>query len=81
MCKKIFIAATGQHCGKTTTSLSLLHLARTVCRRAERAVIKLSHKEKINPAIITYMNRVGDLLFIQARHVNYKKRIDEKIWK
>ena len=60
---------------------SLLHHARTVCRRAERKVVSLSEKEKINPDLIIYLNRVGDLLFILARYVNYKKKIDETLWK
>jgi cob(I)alamin adenosyltransferase len=60
---------------------SLLHLARTVCRRAEREVVAVSKKDKINPHTIIYLNRVGDLLFVLARHVNYKKKIDEIIWK
>ncbi len=60
---------------------SLLHLARTVCRRAERRAVELSKKEKVNPDTITYLNRVGDLLFIQARYVNYKKKVNEVVWK
>jgi cob(I)alamin adenosyltransferase len=60
---------------------SLLHLARTVCRRAERAVITLSQKENVDADIIVYMNRVGDLLFTQARYVNWKKKAPETIWK
>lgn len=60
---------------------SLLHLARTVCRRAEREVVALSRKEKVNPDSITYLNRVGDLLFMLARHVNYKKKVEETVWK
>lgn len=60
---------------------SLLHLARTVCRRTEREVVALSKKEKVNPIIISYLNRVGDLLFMLARHVNYKKKVSETIWK
>lgn len=60
---------------------SLLHLARTVCRRAEREVVALSKKEKISPTTITYLNRVGDLLFMLARHVNYQKKVNETIWK
>jgi len=60
---------------------SLLHLARTVCRRAERKVVVLSKKEKVNPDILTYLNRVGDLLFVQARYVNYKKKIEEVVWR
>lgn len=60
---------------------SLLHLARTVCRRAEREVVALSKKENVNPLTITYLNRVGDLLFMLARYVNYQKKVDETIWK
>lgn len=62
---------------------SLLHLARTVCRRAERQVVLLSNQEKkkINPDIIVYLNRLGDLLFTQARHINYRKKRDETLWK
>ncbi|VVC04435.1 Cobalamin adenosyltransferase [Candidatus Bilamarchaeum dharawalense] len=60
---------------------SLLHLARTICRRSERQIIALSQKEVINPEIIIYVNRVGDFLFVQARHVNYRKKISETIWK
>ena len=60
---------------------SLLHLARTVCRRAERNIVALSEIESVNSDIIMYINRVGDLLFTQARYVNYKKKIPEIIWK
>ncbi len=60
---------------------SMLHFARTVCRRAERSVVTLSKKEKINPQIIIYLNRLGDMLFILARYTNRKKRVDEVIWK
>ncbi|MFH1785448.1 MAG: cob(I)yrinic acid a,c-diamide adenosyltransferase [Candidatus Micrarchaeota archaeon] len=60
---------------------ALLHLARTVCRRSERQIITLSQKEPINLDIVVYMNRVGDLFFVQARYVNHKKRIQENIWK
>ncbi len=60
---------------------SLLHLARTVCRRAERAIVALSQKEKVNPDIIVYMNRVGDLLFVLGRYENYRKKLPEKTWR
>lgn len=60
---------------------ALLHLARTICRRSEREVIALSRKETVNPDIVTYMNRVGDLLFAHARHVNYQKKVQDVIWK
>jgi cob(I)alamin adenosyltransferase len=60
---------------------SMLHLARTVCRRSERSVVSLSRKEKINPQIITYLNRLSDLLFVLARATNRKKRVEEVIWR
>jgi cob(I)alamin adenosyltransferase len=47
-----------------------LHLARTVCRRAERAVVSLAHTELINPQIVIYLNRLSDLLFVLARVAN-----------
>jgi len=47
-----------------------LHLARTVCRRAERAVVALARDEQISPAILRYLNRLSDLLFVLARAVN-----------
>ena len=60
---------------------SLLHFARTVCRRAERSIVALGKKEKINPDIIIYINRLSDLLFTLARWANRKERVDEIIWK
>jgi cob(I)alamin adenosyltransferase len=60
---------------------SLLHFARTVCRRAERSAVALSRKEKVDPQIIIYLNRLGDLLFVMARHANRKKRVEEVMWK
>jgi cob(I)alamin adenosyltransferase len=60
---------------------SLLHLARTVCRRAERAIVALSQKENVNPDIIIYMNRVGDLLFVLGRYENYRKKVPEVTWR
>lgn len=46
------------------------HLARTVTRRAERACVSLAHAEALNPAVIRYLNRVSDLLFVLARRMN-----------
>ena len=60
---------------------SLLHLARTVCRRAERSIVALSRKEKVGPQVITYLNRLGDLLFVMARAANRRKRVEETVWK
>jgi cob(I)alamin adenosyltransferase len=53
-----------------------LHLARTVCRRAERDVVSLSQSEKINPQVVIYLNRLSDLLFVLARVANDNGRND-----
>lgn len=47
-----------------------LHLARTVCRRAERIICELAGRESINPAAVRYINRLSDHLFVLARHLN-----------
>ncbi|HRE60333.1 MAG TPA: cob(I)yrinic acid a,c-diamide adenosyltransferase [Micropepsaceae bacterium] len=47
-----------------------LHVARTVCRRAERLTVTLSRAEKVNPAAIRYLNRLSDFLFVAARFAN-----------
>ncbi len=56
---------------------SLLHLARTVCRRAERRVIALGVSEAI---LIVYLNRLSDLLFVMARAVNHRAKAPETEW-
>ena len=56
---------------------SLLHLARAVCRRAERRTVELSRKERIDKNIIAYLNRLSDLLFTMARVINYQERKKE----
>jgi cob(I)alamin adenosyltransferase len=58
-----------------------LHLARTVCRRAERSVVALGNREKINKQTIVYLNRLGDLLFVMARLANKAEVIKEEVWK
>jgi cob(I)alamin adenosyltransferase len=58
-----------------------LHFARTVCRRAERAVVRLSRNEDIGDAITVYLNRLSDLLFVLARHANHAAKVPETKWK
>lgn len=57
-----------------------LQHARTVARRAERQVMKLHQKEAINTDVISYVNRLSDLLFTLSRFANYKERKRETIW-
>lgn len=56
----------------------LLHLARTVSRRAERNVVALTETENINPVALKYLNRLSDFLFVLARYVNLQDGIKEK---
>ena len=58
-----------------------LHLARTVCRRAERTVVTLARDEPVSPAIIVYLNRLCDLLFVLARYLNKIDRRRELPWR
>ena len=60
---------------------AMLHLCRTVCRRAERAVVTLSHEETVNPELLRYLNRLSDLLFVLARYVNKAARKPETAWR
>src|SRR5436305_5804284 len=53
-----------------TPAAAWLHLARTVCRRAERAVVTLTRAEPVNEQVLVYLNRLSDLLFVLARAAN-----------
>jgi len=66
-----------------TVSAAQLHLARTVCRRAERLVVKLSRQpgEDVPSALIVYLNRLSDLLFVLARVVNRRAGVGDTFWK
>ncbi|HWP82346.1 MAG TPA: cob(I)yrinic acid a,c-diamide adenosyltransferase [Bacteroidota bacterium] len=57
-----------------------LHIARAVCRRAERAVVRLSKKEEVNDSARIYLNRLSDLLFVLARTVNRAAEVTEDAW-
>jgi cob(I)alamin adenosyltransferase len=72
---RTFILPSGSQAG------ALLHLCRTVCRRAEREVVRLSHEERVNPDILSYLNRLSDLLFVLARYVNKAAGKPETEWR
>ena len=61
-----------------TPAAAALHLARTVCRRAERRVVELMERpdEKVSPESVKYLNRLSDFLFVASRHVNEKGALD-----
>jgi cob(I)alamin adenosyltransferase len=64
-----------------TEAAALLHVARTVCRRAERLAVALAAAEPVNPSAVAYLNRLSDLLFILARSANAAAGTDEPLWK
>ncbi|MBW7888485.1 MAG: cob(I)yrinic acid a,c-diamide adenosyltransferase [Bacteroidetes bacterium] len=63
------------------SAASYLHFARTVCRRAERSAVRLSHSEDIGSDVVMYLNRLSDLLFVLARYANAKENTKEIEWK
>lgn len=60
---------------------SKAHLARVVCRRAERRIIDLSEEEYVDPQVIAYINRLSDYLFIAARYINFMRGVNEIVWR
>lgn len=63
-----------------TPKAAAFHLARTVCRRAERAVVTLAREQEISPAIVQYLNRLSDLLFVLARATNAQAGRPDITW-
>jgi cob(I)alamin adenosyltransferase len=57
-----------------------LHVARTIARKAERKIVTLMQNEEIDESIVIYINRLSDLLFTMARHVNFEEKVKEKKW-
>jgi len=57
-----------------------LHVARTVCRRAERLVIALAKLEEVPPEAVQYLNRLSDAMFVWSRWINYVLRVPEVMW-
>jgi cob(I)alamin adenosyltransferase len=58
-----------------------LHVARTICRRAEREAITLSREETIGELVLPYLNRLSDALFVMARYENHDRGVDEPLWR
>lgn len=63
------------------TSVSICHITRTVCRRAERLVIALDAVEKVEPLVIKYLNRLSDYLFMLSRKMTAELGAEETPWK
>jgi cob(I)alamin adenosyltransferase len=57
-----------------------LHVARTVCRRAERLLVTLAREEAIGPHVLPYVNRLSDALFAMARYENLKRGVPDVLW-
>jgi len=64
-----------------TETAARLHVARTVCRRAEREVLLAGEEVEVNPLVLVYLNRLSDLLFILARAANAEAGRDEPLWR
>ena len=58
-----------------------LHVARTVCRRAEREALTAGLEHDLNPLVAVYLNRLSDLLFILARTATALARVEEPLWR
>ncbi|OGU13787.1 MAG: ATP:cob(I)alamin adenosyltransferase, partial [Gemmatimonadetes bacterium RIFCSPLOWO2_12_FULL_68_9] len=63
-----------------TPKAAALHVARTVCRRAERAIVRLQHEADVPQIVIVYLNRLSDLLFVLARVANRRAGAGEVTW-
>ena len=61
-------------------TVSQCHIARCVCRRAERYSVMLNENEKINEVIIQFLNRLSDYLFVMARHLGHLNNCEEVVW-
>ncbi|TSA39102.1 MAG: cob(I)yrinic acid a,c-diamide adenosyltransferase [Porphyromonadaceae bacterium] len=61
-------------------SIASCHIARTVCRRAERRMVTLSREASVDPILIRYINRLSDYLFVLARKTAYDLGVGEIIW-
>ena len=72
---RTFILPSGSPAG------AALHVARTICRRAERRTVRLIREESLDRLPVVFLNRLADLLFVLARHVNHVLGSPETPWK
>jgi cob(I)alamin adenosyltransferase len=63
-----------------TSAAAQLHVARTVCRRAERLVVALNDGDTATQSSIAYLNRLSDYLFVAARYANHKRGVEDVPW-
>jgi cob(I)alamin adenosyltransferase len=61
-------------------TISFCHVARCVCRRAERLVVQLAEESAVNEKIVVYLNRLSDYLFVLARKIGYDEQVPENKW-
>jgi cob(I)alamin adenosyltransferase len=59
---------------------AVLHVGRTVCRRAERSVVSLAHEAEVPELFLAYLNRLSDLLFTLARLANHREGVGDVTW-
>jgi cob(I)alamin adenosyltransferase len=59
-----------------------LHLARTICRRVEREIVRLGHDRRVSDVshIVIFLNRLSDLLFVMARYANHELGVADTTW-
>ena len=62
-------------------AIAHIHIARCICRRAERQIVALSQENEVQSPVIIYINRLSDFLFMLARKITYELGIAEQIWK
>jgi cob(I)alamin adenosyltransferase len=63
-----------------SSKAALLHQARTICRRAERSVVRLNREAAVPPVILEYLNRLSDLLFTLGRLANRRAGVSDRTW-
>lgn len=63
-----------------TVAAATLHLARTICRRAERLAVALAQSQTVEPNLLAYLNRLADWLFVQARYANHAEHVEDVVW-